>query len=575
MHPLAPAPACARPGVAPQPVAGSTPVTPGEPRADDWWCTGVVYQIYPRSFADHDGDGVGDLRGIISHLDHLRGTPGSLGVDALWLSPIYPSPGRDLGYDVSDHEAIDPLFGTLADFDRLVEEAHRRGLRVILDLVMNHTSDEHPWFVESCAGRDGPYADYYIWRDPNGTTRRGRPRPPNNWVSCFGGSAWAWEPRRGQFYLHTFLPQQPDLNWRNPQVRAAQFGMVRGWLARGVDGFRLDVFNAFLKHPDLRSNPRRPSGRRPWDRQLHVYDKDQPELDELLAEFRAILDEQPGWMSVGELFEGDPALAARYWAPRHLVFDFRLLEQPWSAAAFAQAIDEREAAFGPDRWPTVVLSNHDNSRHVSRYAGAADPEAVDAIARASALILLTLRGTPFLYYGEEIGMPDIRVPGAEALDPPARRRGFGWWNRDQARAPMPWTGDPGSGFTSGRPWLPLPRDAARRNVADQIGDPSSVLGFYRRLLAARRLSPAIREGLLHRFDPGDPDVLSFVRSAPGQDALVVVNFTSDGATARIATGRPGVRWRPLVGTHDPPKQVVVDGGTLRLRPLEGVLFVTF
>ncbi len=569
MHPPVSAPASRQSDFAPEPVVGSTPAITGEPLATDWWRTGVVYQVYPRSFADSDGDGMGDLPGIMARLNHLRGDPGSLGVDAIWLSPIYPSPGRDLGYDVSDHEAVDPLFGSMVDFERLVEEAHRRGLRVILDLVMNHTSDEHPWFVESRAGRDGPYSDHYIWRDPNGTTRRGRPRPPNNWVSCFGGSAWAWEPRRRQFYLHTFLPQQPDLNWRNPEVRAAQLRMVRGWLDRGVDGFRLDVFNAFLKHPDLPSNPRRPGGRRPWDRQLHVYDKDQPELDELLAEFRAIVDERPGRMSVGELFEGDPRLAASYWAPRHLVFDFQLMEQPWSAGAFARAIDEREAAFG-DRWPTVVLSNHDNSRHVSRYRRAGDE---DAVARAAALILLTLRGTPFLYYGEEIGMPDIRVPRAEALDPPARRRGFAWWNRDQARAPMPWTDEPDGAFSRARPWLPMPRDAAARNVAHQAADEASVLAFYRRLIGARRGLPAVLDGAMRRVEAGNADVLAFVRWVPEQAVLVVVNFASRNVTARIETGRRGAQWRRLVGTHDPIGDPVADGADLHLRPLEGLVLI--
>lgn len=538
-------------------------------RDTGWWRTGVVYQIYPRSFADTDGDGVGDLPGLIAHLDHLGGAPDSLGVDAIWLSPIYPSPGRDLGYDVSDHDAVDPLFGTMADFERLVEEAHGRGIRVILDLVMNHTSDEHPWFVASRTSRDGPYADHYLWRDPVGHTRGGRPRPPNNWVSFFGGSAWTWEPRREQFYLHTFLSEQPDVNWRSPAVREAQFRMVRGWLERGVDGFRLDVFNAFLKHPDLPRNPSRPGGRRPWDRQVHLHDKDQPELEALLEEFQTIVDERSGRMSVGELFEGGSALAARYWAPRHLVFDFGLLEQPWSAEAFARAIDEREAVFGAERWPTVVLSNHDNPRHVTRYRRAGDP---DAVARAAALILLTLRGTPFLYYGEEIGLPDIRVRRVDAFDPPARRRGFRWWNRDQARGPMPWSDDPNGGFTAGRPWLPVAPGSVLRNVARQVVDPSSVLSFYRRLIAVRRASPAIHGGAFRRLDGGHRDVLAYERSTPGEaDAIVLVNFADQQVTARLDAGRAGTRWRPVLGTHEPPGDGVSDGARVRLRPLEGLL----
>ena len=302
----------------------------------DWWQRGVVYQVYPRSFADSDGNGVGDLPGIEAHLDHLV----RLGVDAIWLSPIYPSPGLDLGYDVADHAAIDPLFGTMDDFDRLVAEAHGRGLGIVLDLVLNHTSDVHRWFVDSRRGRTGEHADWYLWADPAGF-RRGRPLPPNNWASLFGGPAWEWVPERGQFYMHTFLRQQPELNFRNPAVREAQLRMVRGWLDRGVDGFRLDVFNAFFKDPHLGSNPpRRPLPRglsrfRGWNQQLHINDKDQPELDDFLREFRAIVDEVPGRMTVGELFDGTPLMAATHTAPGHLIFDFKLVEQPWVASALA------------------------------------------------------------------------------------------------------------------------------------------------------------------------------------------------------------------------------------------------
>lgn len=544
---------------------------------DDWWQRGVVYQVYPRSFADSNGDGVGDLAGLIAHLDHLNdGTSRSLGVDAIWLSPIYPSPGLDGGYDVADYTGVDPLFGTLEDLDRLVTECHRRGIRVILDLVMNHTSDVHPWFVASRAGRHGERADWYIWRDPNGFDRRGRPRPPNNWVSFFGGSAWAWDERRGQFYLHTFLPEQPDLNWRNPEVRAAMLDVVRFWLGRGVDGFRLDVFNAFFKHPDLPSNPRQP-GRTAWGRQQHVHDKDQPELRVFLAEFRRLIDEQPGRMTVGELFEGPPSLAASYAAPRHLVFDFRLAEQPWSATAFARAIDEREAAFGPGRWPTVVLSNHDRSRHVSRYRRwGNDP---DAIARAAALILLTLRGTPFLYYGEEIAMPDVAIPTGGVVDTAARRRGLvrrivdPWFNRAQARAPMPWDDGPNGGFTSGDPWLPLPADHARRNVARQAADPDSVMAFYRQLLWLRKGLPALTGGTFRRVRVDHRDILAYIREDVSQRLLVVVHFGRRPATVRLETGSTSGRWRWLFGTHRVPQEQLIDGEPVRLRPLEAAIFV--
>ena len=544
-----------------------------------WWSSGVVYQIYPRSFADSNDDGLGDLPGIVARLDHLNdGHGGGLGVDAIWLSPIYPSPGRDVGYDVADHAAVDPAYGTLDDFDRLVVECHARGLRVILDLVMNHTSDAHPWFAASRASRSGPYADFYLWRDPAGLDRRGRPRPPNNWVSFFGGSAWEWEPRRGQFYLHTFLSQQPDVNFRNPAVRAAQWAMVEGWLARGVDGFRLDVFNSFLKAAELGSNPPgRRFARRPWDRQRHLNDKDQPELDALIDEFRAIVDAKPGRMSVGELFDGTLDAAVRLTRGGHLVFDFGLIEQPWSAAAFAAEIERREAAFGPARQPANVLSNHDRSRHVSRFLRVVkrrDAATQDALARASAVLLLTLRGTPFLYYGEEIGLGDVAVPREEIVDPPARRASwrFPWWNRDQCRAPMPWTAGPNGGFTAGRPWIRMAPDLLTRNVAAQTVDESSVLSTYRRLLRLRRELPVLAAGGLRLIGEAGRDVLVFVREQPGDGdpagsaALVAINFATASRTAAIPAGR----WRVRLGTVEPAPREIGDG-PLVLRPLEAVV----
>lgn len=535
---------------------------------DDWWRRGVVYQIYPRSFADSDGDGTGDFAGIVGHLDHLG--PDGLGVDAIWLSPIYPSPGRDVGYDVSDHERVDPLFGSEAAFDALVEEAHRRGIRVILDLVMNHTSDAHPWFQASRSSRTGPYANWYLWRDPARIGPDG-PEPPNNWVSWFGGPAWTFEPRRGQFYHHTFLAEQPELNWREPGVEAAQLAMVRGWLERGVDGFRLDVFNAFLKDPDLASNPVR-DGASAWDRLDHVHDIDAPDLPDLMARFRAILDAAPGRMSVGELFTGSTERAADLTTDRHLVFDWELISQPWRADAFRAAIARREAAFGPRRWPTVVLSNHDQPRHASRLADSAGAVGAerDAIAKAAAVLELTMRGTPFLYYGEEIGMGSVDVPPDESIDPPAARvdPDFQWWDRSGARTPMPWTAEPGAGFTSGRPWLRFGPDVTTRNVAAQAGDPDSVLLCYRRVLRARHELAVLQDGDLQLVDVGDPGVLAFSRSGSGSTALVLVAFT--GADSRITLpAAPTRAWRPVVGTHaDLPD---VAGRSVELRAFEGLV----
>ncbi len=561
------------PSLAPAPVEGAA-------FGDDWWQRGVVYQVYPRSFADSNDDGVGDLPGLISKLDYLNdGTPASLGVDAVWLSPIHPSPGFDVGYDVADYDTIDPTFGTLDDFDRLVDEAHRRGIRIVLDLVMNHTSSAHPWFQSSRHDPGGPAGDWYLWRDPP-PGRAGRRAKPNNWVSFFGGSAWEWDDVRGQYYMHTFLPEQPDLNWRNPAVRAEMLRMTRSWLERGVDGFRLDVFNAFFKHEDLPSNPRTYIGRRPYARQAHVYDKDRPELLDFLAEFRAQVDSFPGRMTVGEMFSADYRSAAKLVAPRHLVFDFLLIWQPWKAKAFASASAIHEEIFSDGRWPTVVLSNHDQSRHVSRLGvGTKDPVADgDAIARAAAVLCLTLRGTPFLYYGEEIGARDVKVPWAEIVDPPAKRGGrlvralVPWWNRDAARAPMPWGGGgPNGGFSIGRPWIRMADDVDRRTVALQDADPGSVLATYRRLIWLRRDHPELQTGSYRQVTAGAADVYAYVRDGDAATALVVVNFSGAPVTAAVAA-RAGARWEPVFDTIDPGAPAFTDGAALALRPYEAAIF---
>lgn len=541
---------------------------------DDWWQRGVVYQIYPRSFADANGDGVGDLPGLIEKLDYVNdGTERSLGVDAIWLSPIHPSPGFDVGYDVSDYDAIDPLFGTLEDFDRLVAEAHRRGVRILLDLVMNHTSSAHRWFEASRRDPGGPYGDWYLWRDGI-RDRIGRLRPPNNWASFFGGSAWTWDDVRGQFYMHTFLPEQPDVNWRNPKVREAMLTMVRGWLDRGVDGFRLDVFNAFFKDAELSSNPRRLLGRRPYDRQVHLYDKDRPELADFLAEFRALVDSYPGRMTVGELFSGDPALAPKLSAPRHLVFDFELIRQRWSARGFADASRKHEERFGPDGWPTIVLSNHDQSRQASRLAPGADAATSDEVAKAAAVLSLTTRGTPFLYYGEEIGARDVPVPWAEIIDPPAKRGGrlvrrlVPWWNRDQARSPMPWGDGPNGGFSVARPWLRMAPDVATRNVALQDPDPASVLSTYRRLVWLRRNHPALQVGTYRELGDDARDLFAYERGTPDETIAVAVNFGSSATSLRLRTGR---QWAVLLDTHPRATSEFRGGDPLRLAPREAVI----
>jgi len=440
--------------------------------------------------------------------------------------------------------------------------------------VMNHTSDEHAWFVASKASREGPYADFYLWRDPSGHDAAGNPLPPNNWVSFFGGPGWEWVPERGQFYYHTFLVGQPELNWRNPAVEAAQWDMVRGWIRRGVDGFRLDVFNAFLKDPELRSNPVFEDGDSPWSRLDHRYDLDQPDFPELIERFRAIVDEEPGRMTVGELFSRETELAAKYARDRHVVFDWSLMESPWTAAAFGAGMDMREALFG-ETLPTIALSNHDRERQATRLSASVDRDRDpdrDAIAKAAAVLILASRGTPFLYYGEEIGMVDVDIPREEIVDPPALKAGpdFPWYDRSRCRTPMQWTAGPAAGFTTGRPWLRLAPDSDRRNVAAQVADPDSVLACYRRLLAFRRGSGALQRGSMTRLDSGTPDVLAWIREDGGQRALVVVSFVGEPRTVDLARVTGGSRWVARVGTRREPSRPDA-AGHLALGPDEAIV----
>jgi alpha-glucosidase len=493
-----------------------------------WWQEGIVYQIYPRSFADGDGDGVGDLRGIIAHLDYLNnGSPDSLGVDAIWLSPIYPSPAFDFGYDVSDYCAIDPLFGTLEDFDELVRQAHQRGIHIVMDLVLNHTSHLHPWFVESRAGRDNPKRGWYTWRDG-----RAPGRPPNNWQSVFGSPAWTWDEATGQHYLHSFLAEQPDLNWRNPETRRAIFDVVRFWLDRGVDGFRLDVADRYYKDAHLRDNPPKP-GLRAYDRQRRLYNIHQPETHQALQTLRQLLDEYPERMAVGEV---EPERAASYYGngsdELHLAFNFELLRCPWRARCFHQTIAAWEQALPPAAWPCWTLSNHDVTRHYSRYA--AGPQ-TESRARVAAALLLTLRGTPFLYYGEEIGMSQGRIPRRQILDPPGRRYWPLYKGRDGARTPMQWDDSPHAGFSGGRPvepWLPINPDYVQINAAAQHTDPGSLLNFYRRLIWLRRRSAALRHGHYRPLLAHPTAALAFLRQTETQTVLVLLNFSRH--TVRLA-----------------------------------------
>jgi alpha-glucosidase len=515
-----------------------------EPSDQLWWKHGVIYHIYLRSFADSDGDGLGDFPGLIARLDHLNGRDDSLGIDAIWISPFYPSPDKDFGYDVADYIAVDRRYGNLADFDRLVGEAHRRGIRVMIDLVLNHTSSYHPWFVESRASRSSPRRDWYIWRD----ARPGQ-RFPNNWQSVFGGRAWEWDGTTRQFYYHMFLREQPDLNWRNPGARAAIMDVIRFWLDRGVDGFRLDVFSAWFKHAEFPDNPPR-LGLRGFERQDHIYDTNRPEMVGALAELRALLDSYPERGAVGELFGRGASLAGSYCGPQklHLVFNFAFTDCRWDPAAFQREILAWEAALGPDGWPCYVLSNHDIPRHISRYGGR-HPEAV---AKVAAAMLLTLRGTPFLYYGEEIGLPNTRLRRNEIVDPPGRRYWPIYKGRDPARCPMPWDATINAGFTTGHPWLPVHPAFHNLNVAAQREDPRSVFSFYRSLLHLRRSAPALHGGGLRSLQRDPQRGLVYLRKAGDQSALIALNFTPRPQRIPLDEDSGAGDWRLALSSLDRP-----------------------
>src|SRR5262245_12568439 len=476
-----------------------------------WWRSGVIYQIYPRSFADTDGDGIGDLEGIRRRLDHLVW----LGIDAIWLSPIFRSPMADFGYDVSDYCDVDPLFGSLADLDRLVAEAHARGLRVLLDWVPNHTSDRHPWFVESRSSRSNPKRAWYVWRDPAAAGG-----PPNNWLAAFpsGSRAWTLDPATRQYYLHCFLREQPDLEWSNPEVVAAMRDVVRFWLDRGIDGFRVDVVHCLGKDPALPDDPPGVAGL------PHAVLNDHPSTHERLREVRRWVDAYPGdRMLVGEVFLLFQADVTRYYGrgdELHLVFDLpRTLHTPWNAAAWRDRTVTSQAAHGAvGAWPTIVLSNHDTPRHRTRLGS-------EARARAAAVLLLTLPGTPFLYAGEELGLEDAVVPPVRRVDP---------GGRDGCRAPIPWDTSPLHGWAAA-PWLPWPPDPAKRSVAALREDRASILHLYRRLLSARRTSPALQAGEWIVRDAPD-GVLGYERVAGEERRSILVNFTGE-AREVAATGR--------------------------------------
>ncbi len=526
-----------------------------------WWQKGIVYQIYPRSFQDSNGDGVGDLPGIVRRLDYLQ----SLNINAIWLSPIYPSPMHDFGYDVADYTGIHPLFGTLADFDRLLAEAHRRGLKVILDLVPNHTSDEHPWFIQSRASRNNPKRDWYIWRDP--APGGG---PPNNWMSYFGGSAWAFDETTGQYYLHLFDVHQPDLNYRNPAVREAMFNVMRFWLDRGVDGFRVDVITLMMKDPLFRDEPLNPDwdGIDPAYKLKHIYTSNLPEVHDIIRQMRAVIDEYDDRVMIGETYLPNEELM-QFYGPNldecHLPFNFQLITLDWDAQTVRRAVDEYEALLPPGAWPNWVLGNHDKHRVATRIG--------PAQARVANMLLLTLRGTPTVYYGEEIGMEDVPIPLEMMHDPPALNQPDQAHiiGRDPERTPMQWDSSPNAGFTPEgvQPWLPVAADYTRRNVAVQEQDPTSMLSLFRTLTVLRRAEPSLSVGAYAPVDTPAADVFAYTRTAPHADRfLVVLNFGRGSHTLDFSHVASRGSIAVSTGMH---RTGPVDLSRLTLGPDEGLV----
>ena len=497
----------------------------------DWWRGAVIYQIYPRSYQDSNGDGIGDLAGIIHRLPHVA----SLGVDAIWISPFFTSPMLDFGYDVSDYRDVDPMFGTLGDFDALVSRAHELGIRVMIDLVLSHTSDQHPWFKESRASRDNPKADWYVWADakPDGS-------PPNNWLSIFGGSAWEWDGQRMQYYLHNFLTSQPDLNFHNPEVRAELLDVTRFWLDRGVDGFRLDTVNFYYCDQDLRDNPALPVEARsdkiapsvnPYNFQDHLYDKSRPENLDFLKAFRAVLDEYDAITSVGEVGDAQRGaeIQAAYTAGGdkiHMAYDFDLLSNTYpTGTRLAEIMEKAEGG-----WPCWAYSNHDVTRHTTRWN--LSPEAH----RCYAALLLSLRGTACLYQGEELGLTEAYVPFEDLQDPYGKRFWPKFKGRDGCRTPMPWSHDQmHGGFSEGKPWLPVAMEHVQAAVEVQDQTDSSTLNFYRQMIDFRRAYAALLKGDFELIE-ADEHFFSFIRSQGNARVFCAFNLSDEDRVVTMPEG---------------------------------------
>ncbi len=532
----------------------------------DWWRGAVIYQIYPRSYQDSNGDGIGDLLGIAHRLPHIA----SLGVDAIWISPFFASPMKDFGYDVSDYCDVDPMFGSLADFDVLVQTAHQHGIKVMIDLVLSHTSDQHAWFKESRTSRDNPKADWYVWADPkpDGT-------PPNNWLSIFGGVAWHWDTRREQYYLHNFLASQPDLNFHNPDVQDALLEVTRFWLDRGVDGFRLDTINFYFADAQLRDNPALPPERRnatiapsvnPYNHQEHIHSKNQPENLAFLARFRALLDEYPATAAVGEVGDAQRGLELMGEYTRgpdgvHMCYAFEFLARDVLTAGRVAEVMAQVDAVAAEGWPCWAFSNHDVMRHASRW------DLTPPAQRAYATLLMCLRGSVCIYQGEELGLPEADLAFEDLQDP----YGIEFWpefkGRDGCRTPMVWQDDAvNAGFSSGVPWLPVSHDHASRAVSAQEADPGALLHHYRRVIGFRRSHPALLRGD-HDTVQASGSIVHFRRISPEEELFVAINLSAEPAVMDMPAGNWGQIGLELGSTSAAPD------GRLHLGPWQPCLAV--
>lgn len=515
---------------------------PVDAEGHQWWQHAVFYEVYPRSFADSNNDGVGDLNGITSKLGYLH----DLGVDAIWITPCYPSPQVDFGYDVSDYENIDPMYGTLADFDRMAAEGKKQNIRIIMDYVINHTSDKHKWFIASKSSKKSPYRNWYVWRDGKGPNQ-----PPNNWISEFGGSAWKFDPTTGQYYYHYFYAEQPDLNWNNPAVEKAMFDVTRWWYKRGVAGFRLDAVDTLFEDPDLRDNPVLPGKNKFGDPNTQeIYNKKLPGVHEVLQNLRKVADENDAVL-IGETWTKNIDELKKYYGEHNnelqLPMDFMFTRvDKLSPPEFRRQIAAADTAGG---WPTWVISNHDIERSYNRYGDGAHN---DDIAKLMAALYFTLRGTPIMYYGEELGMENNDPKRKEDVKDPKGRTG---WpadkGRDGERTPMQWNDAENAGFSTHEPWLPVPPSYKTHNVAAESKDPNSVLEFYRKVLALRHTNSVLLEGNYSALNEEDPNVLSYLRTYKGKSVLVALNMSGSAQKASFHLGAQGASpasLDPLVAT---------------------------